>query len=161
MSEYYKKNKSRIDKYRAEWSKKNKDLQKKYSKISYNRFKNTPSSIYKTIKGASVARKMPIKVSKKDFLLWYEKVEKKCHYCNLPEKYCEITANAINRNVRRLTIDRIDNNKAYSINNILIACYWCNQIKGRILSKKEMEIVGKLVIKSKWKEYVKKNKRRI
>jgi len=52
----------------------------------------------------------------------------------------------------RLTIDRIDNNFGYKINNIVLACGRCNLIKSNFFSSKEMKEIGQKYVKTKWKK---------
>jgi hypothetical protein len=40
------------------------------------------------------------------------------------------------------TIDRIDNDKGYSLDNIHRICYLCNTIKGLWFTSQEMQILG-------------------
>lgn len=52
------------------------------------------------------------------------------------------------KRVNRLTIDRIDNNQGYSINNICKACHICNTVKGAFINADTMQIVGRKILQS-------------
>ena len=56
--------------------------------------------------------------------------------------------------IRRLTVDRKDNDKGYSLDNMVLACHRCNSIKGDWFSYDEMkEIAEKYMIPriEKWR----------
>jgi 5-methylcytosine-specific restriction endonuclease McrA len=89
-----------------------------------------------------------------------EDAEKRC--C----KYCEITdaeidtlrTNGLIKTKRgrgfRLEIDRLNSNKEYWDNNIVLACYWCNNAKTDEFTQDEFKLVGN-VIKKIWDERLK------
>jgi hypothetical protein len=55
-----------------------------------------------------------------------------------------------NRNsarTRNLTIDRTDNNKGYELTNMVKACWFCNKIKGSLLTKTEALLVAPNIIR--------------
>lgn len=63
-------------------------------------------------------------------------IENGCHYCEsniLKETGCGL--------------DRIDNSKGYTLNNIVPCCGKCNQIRNVHLTKDEMEVAMKAVLK--------------
>ena len=47
--------------------------------------------------------------------------------------------------VERLTLDRIDNNGGHTKDNTVVACNWCNMMRGNKYSAEEMEAVGPLI----------------
>ena len=47
-----------------------------------------------------------------------------------------------NRPIRRLTIDRKDNEAGYTLDNIQKACYICNYLKGSVLTDEEMNYLA-------------------
>lgn len=53
-----------------------------------------------------------------------------CHYCN---RYIDGKGTGL---------DRIDNTKGYSLDNVLRCCWKCNRIRGDLLSVEEMEKVA-------------------
>lgn len=56
----------------------------------------------------------------------------------------------------RLTIDRKNNNGNYCIDNIVLACYRCNTIKGDFFTEQEMLKIGK-IIKERGRKWIIKN----
>lgn len=54
----------------------------------------------------------------------------RCHYCAGPLP------------VAGTALDRVDNTKGYTFDNVLPCCTECNQIKSSVLDRDEMEIVG-------------------
>lgn len=67
-----------------------------------------------------------------EFDKWYKQEEKKCIYC-LIEK---------DETKTRLSIDRKDNKKGYIKNNLALACYRCNRIKGKDFTYEQMLEIG-------------------
>jgi 5-methylcytosine-specific restriction endonuclease McrA len=70
-----------------------------------------------------------------------------CYYCKrtLSEVKQDIKENIIFTN--RLSIDRKDSFKGYSLDNIVLACYRCNTIKGRYFTEREMLKLAKTLYK--------------
>jgi 5-methylcytosine-specific restriction endonuclease McrA len=62
---------------------------------------------------------------------FYEKLELPCHYCGQPP-----TDN------RTMTLDRVDNNRGYTIDNIVPACTWCNRAKNSLSTGDFLEQVS-------------------
>lgn len=63
----------------------------------------------------------------------------RCHYCG---------------DTKRLGLDRIDNNKGHTHDNVVVCCYECNVARGNNFSYEEMLILGKTIkeIKNKRKK---------
>ena len=116
-----------------------------YSDKGQNRYKNysqTPTGIYTHIKGGAKHRKIKFNITKEDFINWYNNQEKKCIYCS------RIEQDAIkdrNGNYKRLSIDRKDNDKGYTLNNIVLCCHRCNTIKSKIFTYEQMIRVGNIL----------------
>jgi len=104
-------------------------------------------------------RKHLVQLSKQEFIDWYQKQEQKCTYCGIPENLLKLLkwGNKIFR--LRLTIDRKDNTKNYTLDNICLCCSKCNFIKGDILTYQEMKKIGKKYIQPKWKKKLQDNKK--
>lgn len=63
-----------------------------------------------------------------------DKELRKCKYCDISEKDIEelkSTGKILTKRARGNTmeIDRLNSNKEYTIDNIVLACYWCNNSK--------------------------------
>ena len=90
---------------------------------------------------------------------WWETTPKVCYYCSLPENILielnnqpeHINKRYPNRG-KSLEIDRKQPNLLYSdIENLVLACYWCNNAKTDTFTEKEFLKIGK-VIKSIWEK---------
>lgn len=91
---------------------------------------------------------------------WYERTEKKCHYCGLTEsdmsklwiKHPNLTKRGRGR---KLEIDRLQPNLDYQhLSNLVFCCYWCNNAKTDTFTDIEFSEVGK-VISQIWKNRLK------
>jgi hypothetical protein len=85
------------------------------------------------------------------FKSWYEKQNGRCSYCDLTSaesvqlffKYPKATRGG--RRGKRLELDRKDPrifNYGEDINNLTLACYWCNNAKTNYFSYEEFKIIG-------------------
>lgn len=144
---YYQKNKESIRKKHKKYRQTNVEKYRKYRReYRYN----SPVGIYSTIKDGLNNKKMPrkilLKISQADFVLWYNSQEKICFYCK--RTFEQTLTDVLNRKVHRLTIDRIDNSKGYEKGNLTLACLRCNAIKNNYFTKDEMLQIG-LIINAK------------
>ena len=134
------KNNKRIISYRKVYNMKNKKKIALHDRI----YSLSPEGIYSHIKSGAKIRKMSFKLTKEQFISWYNKQEQKCHYCKRTIKQIDKIRN---RKYDRLSIDRKDNDKGYELDNIVLGCMVCNTIKWNIFTYKEMLQVGKILIK--------------
>ena len=85
------------------------------------------------------------------FKNWYESQNDACSYCGLTSadsaklfhKYPKATRGG--RRGKRLELDRKDSaiaNYGKDINNLALACYWCNNAKTNYISYDEFKIIG-------------------
>lgn len=61
-----------------------------------------------------------------------------CHYCNSKVEYSEYTRN--NNKIpttRAYQLDRKDNNKGYTLDNVVVCCWNCNRLKSNLFSYDE------------------------
>jgi len=132
-----------------------KECAKKYSK----QYRKTPSGIYQLIKGRNIFRRnhpnqfllpKPVKITREEFIEWYENEPKICVYCGLTEKEAKKYITFCSGRFGRLTIDCKDNDLGYIAGNLVLACYKCNITKNDMLTYEEMLYVGKNFIKPKW-----------
>lgn len=86
------------------------------------------------------------------FKEWYIKQNNCCAYCSLTTEQSLVLFNKYpnatrgGRRGKRLEIDRIDPKiKDYGadINNLVLACYWCNNAKTNYFTYDEFKIIGK------------------
>lgn len=91
------------------------------------------------------------------YFIWWETSPKICYYCSLPESILEELHNQhghINKRFpqrgKSLEIDRKQSELPYSnIQNLVLACYWCNNAKTDTFTEQEFQHVGQ-VIKRIW-----------
>ncbi len=118
-------------------------------------FRDTPSGMYTLIKGRvkfinKYKNYHSLNMTREEFVEWYNSQEKNCIYCGLSEENLQNVPDGFNNNSKRLTIDCKDAKRGYSLDNIVLACWRCNILKGNILTFDEMMYVGQNFIKSKW-----------
>jgi len=77
------------------------------------------------------------------------KEKRVCHYCKITEKQLELLANNQLINTKRyyrrgktMEVDKIDPNGEYTLENIVLACYMCNNAKSDEFSVEEFEEIG-------------------
>ncbi len=136
-----KNNKEKYAKYNREWTAKNsvrrKQIRQKYSA--------SPRGVYRGLIKRGVKN---VIISRDEFVLWYKAQEKICVYCGVPEEKVSLMNDG--KHGKRLTIDRMNGDFFYEINNIVLACGLCNTFKSNIFTFEEMKEIGK-IIKTKWK----------
>jgi hypothetical protein len=137
---YHNKHKKSRDLYLKNYRKLHKIKSHNYSKI----WRYTIKGIYSHLKDKAKRRNILFDLIFDSFFSWYKKQKKICIYCKRSEKQAIKDRNG---NYKRLTIDRKDNNKGYTLDNLGLCCYKCNAVKGADLTFKEMSIIGKYLKK--------------
>lgn len=137
---YYQKNRQRIITYTKNYIKKHKNKVIMYM----NKYGHTIRGIYASTKSKAKKRHIIFTLNKEEFINWFNKQEKVCVYCERTEKEA---IKDKNRHCNRLTIDRKDNQKGYSSNNIVLCCHRCNTIKSNEFSYEQMLRVGEIIKK--------------
>jgi hypothetical protein len=95
---------------------------------------------------------------------WFDSAPKVCYYCSLPEDTFEelhYQTGHINKRFpqrgKSLEIDRKQADLPYSnIQNLVLACYWCNNAKTDTFTEREFIEVGR-IIKSIWESRLRRN----
>jgi 5-methylcytosine-specific restriction endonuclease McrA len=90
---------------------------------------------------------------------WFDATPAVCYYCSLPENALKELHNQLGHLNKRfpqrgksLEIDRKQADLPYSnIENLVLACYWCNNAKTDTFTEEEFEQLG-LVIKRIWEK---------
>lgn len=110
------------------------------------KYYQTNEGIYYQIKNNAKNRNINFVISKEDFIRWYDKQEKLCHYCgrNLEEIKRDIKTDILH-NKNRFSIDRKDNDTGYQLDNIVLCCHKCNTIKSNIFTYEQMIRVGNIL----------------
>lgn len=113
---------------------------------------NEASKKYTSILHNCKKRRINVELSRNEFVCWYNSTEHKCIYCGITQGLIKkLNWNPSFKNQSKtMSIDRVDNNKNYSINNIVMSCLSCNVIKGTKLSFNEMVEIGEKYLKNKW-----------
>ena len=116
-------------------------------------WRGTPAGIFTTIKARNAYyNDHPFKISKEDFIEWYEKTPKICVYCDAPEEISIPFYKKYGAQADRLSIDCSDNSMGYVKGNLTLACHRCNGIKSDFFSYDEMLEIGQRFVKPKWVE---------
>ena len=119
----------------------------------------TSIGIFQNIKGRQEFYKThdhwrykPVNLSREDFIEWYESQPKVCHYCGIHETELSQVNDTQNTKAKRLTVDCIDNDRGYSLDNIVLACGRCNFIKNDFFTHEQMLWIGQNFVRSRWYE---------
>lgn len=126
-----------------------KECQNKYrrsptGKEAHARWSKNPKAIYATIKMSSIKRNVDLIMTLEEFMVWYASQNRICVYCKRDES--EVIKDRSGR-FKRLTIDRKDNDKGYTVDNLVLACYRCNDIKSDDISYEKMLEIGRIISK--------------
>lgn len=163
LKEFYKSSRTR-DKFCSRCTQCYKDGARKKYDEGYTRFGQGAICI---LRRCARAKKIPFDLTA-DFLKpWWLNQPEVCFYCSIDmNKYIEIrefilTYKGINsmvnkfkgfyrskhlRKTRWMTIDRYDNIKGYTPDNIVKACWICNGFKSNIFNGDQMKIIGPMLI---------------
>lgn len=103
--------------------------EREYGTLMRKKHPDTRSFI--SIKGGAKKRGIPLQISREDFCVWYNTQPKVCHYCLIPEQLSQ------DRDRRRLTVDRMNNQLGYQLGNLVLACLKCNILKSDMFTYEE------------------------
>lgn len=102
---------------------------------------------YQVIARRANRQETPFHITFEEFCKWDESLghydTRICPYCGLTVKESKTFQKL--RGKKRLcgfTVDRIDNKKGYSLDNIQRVCFLCNAIKGLWFTSQEMQLLG-------------------
>ena len=135
--------------YWKEWSLKNSNAlseqRHKYRNSERGFLNNIVSSLFSPsrIKTRGLIPECTKEEIKEHFYIYVEKYGRICFYCFEPWTYTvkkyEVGRGRLNKkfthNTKNLSLDRLDNNKTYTIDNIVFCCTECNASKNRISIK--------------------------
>ena len=121
------------------WKGENKEHVTLYNRSYHNEYAKTIKGRYHRLKANAKVRGHEFGLDINSFTKWFYDVDKTCYYCHVA-----LSKSNIKHNKTDLTIDRLDNSKGYFLDNIVLACYRCNIIKGgRFTSSHMLEIASK------------------
>ena len=123
----------------------------------YSEYRNritggNPSIIYTKKKCNALKHNVVFTLTREEFIEWYDKQNKKCHYCGIDQAKITLNQDMMpNINIHRLTLDRLNPKKGYEKGNVVLCCSRCNLIKNNFFSEKEMLEIAEKYVKNKWK----------
>ncbi len=141
--------------YHREWRKNNPKKEKArlqrqkdsgYTETYQKKYRTTLECKYSSLKSRAKQRKIPFKMDKEIFIGWLKSHKRICHYCG--EK---VTMGISGKRKQWLTIDRINNDTGYEIQNIVVSCYRCNIMKSDDIPYGLMRGIGRMIQRHKEK----------
>lgn len=84
---------------------------------------------YRELKGGAKARNVPLKISRPEYIALIQN-NPNCHYCG--DSILKFKGSSL---------DRKNNNKGYTLTNVVTCCPSCNTIKSDILTYDEMKFI--------------------
>ncbi|QOX64228.1 hypothetical protein FRZ06_13205 [Anoxybacterium hadale] len=142
-----------------------KALKKQQSQGYFRYGKGAIQNISKSAKN----RGIEFTLTEAELSAWWKNNTDVCYYCNTPiEEYRIIRDFILNyegnewdvlrfkrfferdvhAKINDMTLDRVDNKKGYSIENIVKSCWICNSLKSDFYTADEMRLISPLIIKS-------------
>ena len=127
-------------------------LKNYYSEYRNRLVGGNPSIIYSHKKHNAKSNNIEFDISRSEFIDWYLNQKKECYYCGISQDKITLNNDLMpNINIHRLTLDRLDSNKGYRLDNIVLCCARCNLIKNDFFTPEEMKEIGEKYVKKKWK----------
>ena len=119
--------------YRSYWRRyPNPDLERRRIILSL------PTNRWHQLRYRAIKDKTSFTLDRNQFIAWFNSQEKVCYYCKTP------LGLSGRGNLDGVTIDRKDNAKGYSLDNLALACRRCNIMKGSWLTEEQtLEIANK------------------
>lgn len=105
-------------------------------------WRQTAPGVYCMLRNGAIKRKVPFEVEKEAFFEWYQSEPKRCVYCGMTPEEIRVYKG---HDALRLTVDRMDSNRGYSLDNMVLACPVCNTVKNNVLTYEQMLEVGKMI----------------
>lgn len=87
--------------------------------------------------------------TREEFVAWKRAQVRRCYYCTLDESDLfdlGVTNVRTKKTMETIGVDRLDNARNYSLDNIVLCCGPCNAIKSNILSSEEVSRLGPAVL---------------
>lgn len=136
-----------------EYPKQKDDINQWYMSDRYNYIQERKSFLSEKLKKAQELENEDFTITDRflyKFFLWFEQTPKICIYCGLEEEQLEALHSMpghINKRYpqrgKSLEIDRKKPDRPYSdIDNLVFACYWCNNAKTDTFTDDEFKEVG-------------------
>lgn len=126
--------------------KQNPEKWKKYLKDTQTK----PEMIFARKKANAKKEVIYFNIIRSEFILWYNSQKIQCHYCGLkPQDFITTQDKHLAKKVN-LGLDRINNERGYELDNIVLCCNRCNSIKGEFFTYNEMKIIGHKFVRGRW-----------
>ncbi len=142
--------------------------------------KKAESGYYRYGKGAitileqgAKKRNLPFRLTEDELTNWWKKTPDKCYYCSIDlndyiklrdaiinyydndfdiVKYKTFFKSSKHKAIKCMTIDRLQNENGYELNNIVKSCWICNKLKGDFFTAQQIkqmtpEFIKKLIEK--------------
>ncbi|MEP2025405.1 hypothetical protein [Reichenbachiella sp.] len=96
-------------------------------------------------------------LSKEEFLSFFgeDDFDRQCHYCKIKESEIKkliedrkILTKTLATRGKTFEVDRLQANKGYTIKNIVLCCYWCNNAKTDEFDELEFKPIGEAIGKT-------------
>ena len=151
---YYQNHKREHRESQRRWYKDNPDKVLAMRKKRLDKFRTDPGHHYSSLiyrfKNGTGHRKIPVIISREEFIEWYNKQPQRCFYCGITrEKMLKIRDSYL-QSAKKLGIDRMDDSQPYIKGNLALACHRCNSVKNNFFTAKEMKEIAKKYIVPKW-----------
>jgi hypothetical protein len=132
--------KAKYDAYRYQWRRNPKE--RKRVREYMRKHNLSPKRIFEILQYNAKKRNISVNFNEIEFTAWWNKSPNNCYYC---KREIHSANEFFGKNMGRLSVDRIDNQKGYEIDNIVKACWLCNRIKADIFTQDEMMEIGKVI----------------
>lgn len=133
--------------------------QENKAKLSESRKKYFASipGLFSTLKAGAKKRKVGFTILFEDFEKWYLNQTQECYYCKRSLEKC--LKDKDTKGITRLTFDRKNNKIGYTIANLALACFRCNDLKSNYFTEEEMLEIGKIIYRKEvgYNGYIKEN----
>ena len=134
---------------------------KRQQEAGYYRFGKGAIAI---LRQGAEARGLPFTLSAESLERWWHQTPDRCSYCSITteefrrlrdcvieyegpdyeiQKFKRIFRSPKHRAINWLTLDRVDNSRGYELDNLTKCCWFCNSIKGSLLSQVDMLAIAK------------------
>lgn len=79
-----------------------------------------------------------------EFAEWFARQPRECAYCRIPESLIEELGvrTQVGLPLQRLGVDRLDGERGYELENIVLCCFSCNKVRSNTFSADEMAIIA-------------------
>jgi hypothetical protein len=95
-------------------------------------------------------RSSQVNITNKEFKIWFaNNYDDTCSYCgvSLQQYRSSIFLKKIRPHIKNFGIDRKDTKRGYELDNIAVACNFCNSVKGSFFSHDEFKEIAKKYIR--------------